>query len=189
MRLEISPFGGVLLVGFGMGLVVLGFLAGTYFGSSLETATRKPTDDTATGPEKPASGQVFAPRPSLPQTPLEENAGEPFGPEGRAPAPSLALEASSEPKAKPKPSGYYSVQVGAFKVRSQAEATAKRLRQNGFEPFLERYNAKDGLWYRVRTGRFKNPKKAKAFLGKVRASFKEAYVAKIEDETAIEEVD
>jgi cell division septation protein DedD len=172
-----------------MGLVVLGFLAGTYFGSSLETATRKPTDDTATEPKKPASGQVFAPRPSLPQNPLEENWGEPFDPKGRAPAPSLALEASSEPKAKPKPSGYYSVQVGAFKVRSQAEAMAKRLRQNGFEPFLERYNARDGLWYRVRTGRFENSKKAKAFLGKVRASFKEAYVAKIEDETAIEEVD
>jgi cell division septation protein DedD len=172
-----------------MGLVVLGFLLGTYFGSSLETATRKSTDDTATQPEKPASGRVFAPRPSSPQSPLDQNAGKPFGPEGRAPAPSLALEASSEPKAKPKPSGYYSVLVGAFKVRSQAEAMAKRLRQSGFKPFLERYNANDGLWYRVRTGRFKNYKKAKAFLGNVRAKFKEAYVAKIEDETAIEEVE
>lgn len=187
MRLEISPFGGALLVGFGMGLVVLGFLAGTYFGSSLETATRKSTGDSATEPKKPASGQVFASRPSLPQNPFKENAGKPFGPTGQAPAPSLALEAPSGPKAKPKPPGYYCVQVGAFKIRSQAEAMAKRLRQHGFKPFLERYNAKDGLWYRVRTGRFKNPKKAKAFLGRVRARFKEAYVAKIEDETAIEE--
>ena len=187
MRLELSPLGGALLVGFGMGLVVLGFLLGTYFGSSLETATRKSTDDTATQPEKPASGRVFAPRPSSPQNPLEEEAGKPFGPDSLAPAPSSASEAYSEPKAKPP--GYYSVQVGAFKVRSQAEATAKRLRQSGFKPFLERYNANDGLWYRVRTGRFKNYKKAKAFLGNVRAKFKEAYVAKIEDETAIEEVE
>ena len=187
MRLKISPFGGALLVGFGMGLVVLGFLAGTYFGSSLETATRKSTGDSATEPESQASGQVFVPRPSLRQPSLGKNLDKPFGPNGQASAPSLALEASSKPK--PKPPGYYSVQVGAFKIRSQAETMAKRLRQNGFKPFLERYNAKDGLWYRVRIGRFENPKKAKAFLGRVRASFKEAYVAKIEDETAIEEME
>lgn len=173
-------------------LVVFGFLAGAYFGSSLESAGRKPAAGNATEPKKPAYGQGIALRPSLRQPTLEKNVRKFPGPTNHAPEASPVpsrLEAPSVSKAIPDASRLFSVQVGAFKVRSKAEKVAKRLKHYGFEPFLERYNAKDGLWYRVRTGRFKDLKKARAFLGRVLPRFKGAYVAKIDDELAIEEMD
>ncbi len=51
------------------------------------------------------------------------------------------------------PKGTYTVQVGAFKTRGQAEAHAGNVRSKGFEPRIEAPASPDGL-YLVKVGRF-----------------------------------
>lgn len=184
------------MVGFGIGLVIMGFLVGTYFGTRLESELS--VEDQSADSRGTLQGEKAEPLNPLKPEPL----APPFrGPDdfGLPPLesgdshearertlPPLSETAPVAKKGEHEAYNPFTVQVGAFKVRSQAASLASRLKKQGLEPFLERYEAKDGLWYRVRIGRFEDPKKAKSFLVRVRKDFPKAYIARVENESAIE---
>jgi cell division septation protein DedD len=69
----------------------------------------------------------------------------------------------------------FSVQLGAFKNKKDAEALKKRLIDEGYEPFISLEN---GI-HRVRTGSFSNKAEAEALALKIKESMKiEAFVAR-----------
>ena len=61
------------------------------------------------------------------------------------------------------PGNFYSIQVGAFTNKSNADALASRLQQAGFEPLITTWDIEGQSWYYVRTGRFTKRTDAKVF--------------------------
>lgn len=50
-------------------------------------------------------------------------------------------------------SGFFTVQIGAFRDRGNAERLRERLNASYSPIFIQRYDAPDGLFYRVRVGK------------------------------------
>ena len=51
---------------------------------------------------------------------------------------------------------FYSIKVGSFKVKENADTLWKRLKKNGYDPSLETVTLSDNSsWYRVTAGQFK----------------------------------
>ena len=72
----------------------------------------------------------------------------------------------------------YRVQVGAFKVKANAEALRKKLRAMGFtDAFIKSAVDTSGTIYRVQVGAFRDKANAEAMLAKVKAAgFTDAYI-------------
>lgn len=97
----------------------------------------------------------------------------PAAPSASAPA-AAAPHAAAQP-AKPeklayskptaaKPAGAYTLNVGSFKVRKNAEALRQDLEQKGIEATVSEVSLPDkGTWYRVSVGRFSTPDAARRF--------------------------
>jgi cell division protein FtsN len=62
---------------------------------------------------------------------------------------------------------YYSIQVGAFKSKAQAETVKKRLQKKGYHVSISESTTGKTL-YKVRVGRFKNREEAMVFLRKIK---------------------
>lgn len=189
------------MVGFSISLVVVGFLVGTYFGTHLgsELPVKDQNGDSRDFLQEEGAdlgGPPSEPKPLGPQPmtlPKDKEglglyplgSGEPHADTDSGQA--FPSDGAEQPiKVQKEPPMPFTVQVGAFRVRTQALLLANRLKEQGFSPFLERYEAKDGLWYRVRVGRFEDRKKAQPFLKKVRDTYPKAYLARVEDGSAIE---
>ena len=95
----------------------------------------------AAKPDRPETTKV-APRP----------AGEPVKPAARDAAPSTDAAAALAPS--PRPETRYTVQVGAFKARAQAEALRARLAESGQDAYLSEVESGGTTQYRVRVGTF-----------------------------------
>lgn len=75
----------------------------------------------------------------------------PRGQAERLPEPEPRPE-EAEPEPAPRPSGDYAVQLGSFVSQDNAEALATRIQDMGFDSFVQRTEAGDGVMYRVRIG-------------------------------------
>ncbi len=69
----------------------------------------------------------------------------------------------------PRKSDRYTVQVSSWKVFSDAETAASRLRKLGYEPYVQRAQAPGNgqVWYRVRIGSFRTYEAAATLAGKL----------------------
>jgi cell division protein FtsN len=112
------------------------------------------------GRERPApeAGRAAAPRPSAPAP-------------GAAPPPGGAAPAAPAPSATSPPApGAWSVQVGAFRTREQAEAMQRRLGQAGLAALVSPREAEGGgSRFRVRVGSFRTRSEAERAAERLRA--------------------
>jgi rare lipoprotein A len=60
-------------------------------------------------------------------------------------------------------SGFFTVQVGAFRERDNAERLRQRLNASYSPIFIQRYDSPDGLFYRVRVGKVPGEDSARQF--------------------------
>jgi rare lipoprotein A len=65
-------------------------------------------------------------------------------------------------------SGFFTVQVGAFRERSNAERLRERLNASYSPIFVQQYDSPDGLFYRVRVGKVPGEGAAQQFGEKLR---------------------
>jgi rare lipoprotein A len=65
--------------------------------------------------------------------------------------------------------GYFSVQVGAFLVKENAERLRERLAFRYQPVFLQEYDSPTGLFYRVRAGRLPSENEARQFAQQLQA--------------------
>jgi rare lipoprotein A len=65
--------------------------------------------------------------------------------------------------------GFFTVQVGAFRDRANAERLRERLRASYSPIFIQQYDSPDGLYYRVRVGRVSGEDAARQFGEQLRA--------------------
>jgi rare lipoprotein A len=65
--------------------------------------------------------------------------------------------------------GYFTVQVGAFRDRGNAERLRNRLNASYSPIFIQEYDSPDGLFYRVRVGRISGEDAARQFGEQLRA--------------------
>ena len=82
-------------------------------------------------------------------------------PKAAAPKPAVEPAAKAPASASPSASATYSVQVGAFRQRQQAEVKSQLLQSKGFESRIEPPNSPEGL-YLLKVGRFKSRTEAVA---------------------------
>jgi len=56
----------------------------------------------------------------------------------------------------------YTIQVGAFKTKKEAEGLIQNIKKTGYSAYISKADlAKKGVWYRVRVGRFSSSAEAK----------------------------
>ncbi len=85
----------------------------------------------------------------------------------RSPAP-VGTSAPSPDSSIKKKAKTYTVQVAAFKERTEAEALAGRLTQKGYPAFLVSEDVPGkGLWYRVRIGHYREKEQARQMANRV----------------------
>jgi len=87
-------------------------------------------------------------------------------------------------------SGFFTVQVGAFRERGNAERLRERLNAEYSPIFIQRYDSADGLFYRVRVGKVPGEDAAQQFGEKLhnREGFK-TMVVRLDDGARSEEME
>jgi cell division septation protein DedD len=112
------------------------------------------------------------PQETIPRPPQEPQKPEPAA---AAPAPAETVKEAPvkvkeiEPKGKP----VHSVQLGAFKTESTAEAFANTYKSKGYEAFTQKGTTKDNeVIYRVLIGKFENRKEAYQLAAKIQTEEK-----------------
>ena len=117
-------------------------------------------------PPKPTAEPLSAPAPGPPvdEAPpmVAERAPEPVSP---PPPPERSQE-----KAKPEPPGQWTVQVGAYRARAQAERLQTQLAASGFDAYVTEKGGEGPAQFRVRVGSFKTREEAARLAGRVRAA-------------------
>jgi cell division protein FtsN len=110
-------------------------------------AVRAATSGPDTARPAPAGFQPPGSEPARPTPPAPPPEPPATKPSRTLPAPQPAMAQSAD--------GRYSVQVGSFRAREQAEELRGRLRSKGYAARIQltRIPGK-GIWYRVRVGRF-----------------------------------
>jgi cell division septation protein DedD len=100
---------------------------------------------------------------SLQKGGTRETTATPAEPKHATPAASAPAKPDSAEQSRPsaEPAVTYSVQVGAFKQKSQLDARAKTLRQKGFQVWTEEPEAPDNL-YLLKVGKFRSRPEAVA---------------------------
>ena len=81
---------------------------------------------------------------------------------------SIAKSEDNHKKKKETGKHRYTIQVGSFKTRTQANTEAVRFLRAGFKPFVELYKGAGGLWFRVRVGKFASKEEANMLAKKLR---------------------
>jgi cell division septation protein DedD len=114
------------------------------------TPTSPTSDDAAPADEPSAAAEADAP------TPADTDSDAQPAP---APAPAVAPmrpPPGAEDAAAPRPApGEFTVQVGAYQERTEADGLSRKLRGAGFRPYIvEADIPQKGIWYRVRVGKF-----------------------------------
>ena len=89
---------------------------------------------------------------------------------------SLSLEAKEARSYLKKKIPSFSIQVGAFSKRENAERLSENLRKKGYDVFVEKSYENDKLIYRVKVGRFDTKKGAEEEAVKLK---KEGFSVKI----------
>ena len=79
------------------------------------------------------------------------------------------------PETPVEPNVLYRVQVGAFRVKANAEAQLTKAKAVGFDAYITSSNEDDAL-YRVQTGAFRVKANAEAYLAEVKAAGLDAYI-------------
>jgi len=64
--------------------------------------------------------------------------------------------------------GFFTVQVGAFRERGNADRLRDRLSLSYSPTFIQQYDSPDGIFYRVRVGKISGEQEAQEFAGKLR---------------------
>ncbi|MCX5665519.1 MAG: SPOR domain-containing protein [Candidatus Omnitrophica bacterium] len=67
------------------------------------------------------------------------------------------------------PGGYFYVQAGYFKSRSNAEGLTEKLKRKGYESYLATQIKSGSTFYKVKVGRFKTKGEAEAMSGKLKS--------------------
>ncbi|HWO06303.1 MAG TPA: SPOR domain-containing protein [Methylomirabilota bacterium] len=121
---------------------------------------------------KPVTVKVSAPSPAPPAaavpapTPASPPVSLPPAP-GKAPVPTAP---AAKPAASPAAAAPWTVQVGAFKNRRQAEDTRQQLATAGLEAYVASVAAQDGQpRFRVRVGTYRSREEAAAVAERIRA--------------------
>jgi septal ring-binding cell division protein DamX len=85
--------------------------------------------------------------------------------------------AEKKPPLQPAPKGRWSVQVHATPQQGAAQDIARRLREQGYTPVVNRITRQGTTWYRVRVGTFANEEQAKDIVARFRreGTFPQAY--------------
>ena len=120
-------------------------------------------------PEPPAQQPTTAPPPLL--ATAEPPAA---APEAKPPVTAPPRAQYEKPTAEPR---RWSVQVQATTRQQTARQTAKRLRQQGYNPSISKVVRQGRVWYRVRIGPFSEELEAKAAISRFRhqKTFAQAY--------------
>ncbi|HVN48280.1 MAG TPA: SPOR domain-containing protein [Bacteroidota bacterium] len=101
---------------------------------------------------------------------------------GKSPAPQtpkqkkMMKETASISKQLDEMKGEFTVQVIAYREKTQAEATAKNLEYVGYPSFVEKVPMKGGDWYTVRIGRYASREEAKHAVKSFAAQLQASYV-------------
>ena len=123
---------------------------------------------------KPVTVKVSAPSPAPPAAavPASPPASPPVSlppAPGKVPAPAPAAAPAAKPAASPAATPW-TVQVGAFKNRRQAEDTRQQLATAGLEAYVASVAAQDGqARFRVRVGTYRSREEAAAVAERIRA--------------------
>jgi DedD protein len=124
---------------------------------------------------KPVTVKVSAPSPAPPAaavpapTPASPPVSLPPAP-GKAPVPTAPAAPAAKPAASPAAATPWTVQVGAFKNRRQAEDTRQQLATAGLEAYVASVAAQDGQpRFRVRVGTYRSREEAAAVAERIRA--------------------
>lgn len=78
------------------------------------------------------------------------------------------LTKAQKHKKKLKESGYYTVQLGSFKKRSNASKLYRKFKKRGYSAYIIESKENGKKLYKVRIGKFKSSSKAKAFVAKLK---------------------
>jgi DedD protein len=120
---------------------------------------------------KPVTVKVSAPSPGPAAAPVPAATAPP--PVSLPPAPGKAAAPASpvaKPAASPAAASPWTVQVGAFKNRRQAEDTRQQLAAAGLEAYVASVAAQDGQpRFRVRVGTYRSREEAAAIAERIRA--------------------
>jgi cell division protein FtsN len=124
---------------------------------------------------KPVTVKVSAPSPAPPAaavpapTPASPPVSLPPAP-GKAPGPTAPAAPAAKPAASPAAAVPWTVQVGAFRNRRQAEDTRQQLATAGLEAYVASVAAQDGQpRFRVRVGTYRSREEAAAVAERIRA--------------------
>lgn len=100
-------------------------------------------------------------------------------------APSSSKEEMTKPSNETVYNGLFRVQVGAFRLKANADKYLKEVKAKGFDGFV----TKVGSYYKVQVGAFSKKANADAMLAKVKkAGFKNAYVTTDTKKKSVDEV-
>ena len=137
-----------------------------------QTLTEPLNGGSARPEAKPVTVKVSAPSPAPPAaavpapTPASPPVSLPPAP-GKAPVPTAP---AAKPAASPAAAAPWTVQVGAFKNRRQAEDTRQQLATAGLEAYVASVAAQDGQpRFRVRVGTYRSREEAAAAAERIRA--------------------
>lgn len=155
-------------------LIAGGFLL--YKGLRTGTKVQKPVMARPARPVQPQTAEVSRPQEPPQQQPASEGKSAPAtapaaptssvsapAPKPVTPPPTPAPAQVPQPTPVSKPAGktIFSVQLGAFKNETSAEALTKKFKEKGYESFLHKSASKDkGTLYRVLIGRFEDRKES-----------------------------
>jgi DedD protein len=139
-----------------------------------QTLTEPLNGGSARPEAKPVTVKVSAPSPAPPAaagpapTPASPPASLPPAP-GKAPVPTAPAAPVAKPAASPTAASPWTVQVGAFKNRRQAEDTRQQLAAAGLEAYVASVAAQDGQpRFRVRVGTYRSREEAAAAAERIR---------------------
>ena len=103
---------------------------------------------------------------TAPARPLKRPAGEQARPEPVVPPPSRTTRSGEIPLPPPAPiakSAPFAIQIGAFRIRENADTELNRLADKGLDPLLVRRTSNDGnVWFYVRVGAYEDRARAGA---------------------------
>ncbi len=159
-RLTVAALGGGLVL-------VLVFLLGVFVGRSLWAPRPLPpelevSERPAPQPEPSPTGEEPLPQPELSfyrdlkSPPAQPARPAPVAPRTEAPAPPPPAPTETRPTTAEAPPPVFTVQVGSFRSRADAERFLTRIRRQGVEAQIVEASVAGRTWYRVQAGRFRS---------------------------------
>jgi septal ring-binding cell division protein DamX len=135
-------------------------------------------------PNEPVPAATLQPSQPLLAPAPPQGSQSPVTPQATTPVPPsvsankvVAPSVEKKPPALPAPKGRWSVQVHATPQHGAAQDIARRLREQGYTPVVNRITRQGTTWYRVRVGNFATEEQAKEIVARFRreGTFPQAY--------------